>query len=181
MRKVKCQICGKFIEQSEAFAVKVGNANKYYCSEEEYENWQAEKAKSADIFGRICAVYQYVTESLEPAYTLIRKELSDNLKNIPIETILLFVEENRERLKLTVEKKVARDGEFASLYHITRYISGIIKREIVDNDWKSKHKNNAPITPKKPGDMTIYQERNVPYISKRRPLSELIEGLEDDD
>lgn len=34
--QVKCQICGKSIDRSTAYKVVVGDANKYFCSEEEF-------------------------------------------------------------------------------------------------------------------------------------------------
>lgn len=180
MRNVKCQICGKLLEQDKAYQVKFGDINKYYCSEEEYLTDKIAKETKKALLSKIVEVYQYCTEYAEPPYTIVTKELNGDLSTIPIETLAQFVEENRERLRATIIKKIARDGQFNSFYNEVRYISTIIKREILDNDWKSKQtKPNS--MPKKPGDISIYKPKHVEYIPVRRPLSELVEDKEDND
>lgn len=180
MRMVKCQICGKLVEQSQAYLVKYGTANRYYCSEQEYLADKKAKNDRKEIIGKIAEVYQYCTDYAEPPYTLITKEVGDNLKAIPLETLVAFVEENKDRLKATVRKKIELNGPFGSFYFEVRYISGIIKREILEKDWKSKQTPISDEIKKTPGDMTIYQEKNANYIAVRRPLSELIGDMDDD-
>ena len=47
--QVKCQICGKSIERSTAYKVVVGDANKYFCSEEEFNAEKARKDHAKEI------------------------------------------------------------------------------------------------------------------------------------
>lgn len=183
MRMVKCQICGKLIEQSQAYSIKYGTANKYYCSEQEYIADKKAKSDRKEMVGKIAGVYQYCTDYAEPPYTLVAREIGDNLKVIPIETIAAFVEENKDRLRATVRKKIELNGPFESFYFEVRYISGIIKREILEKDWKSKQVvvNSSTI---KPYEAEFYNGGEIKnsYVSKRRSLEQLeLEAVEDDD
>ncbi len=176
MRMVKCQICGKLIEQSQAYSIKYGTANKYYCSEQEYLADKKAKSDRKEMVGKIAGVYQYCTDYAEPPYTLVAREIGDNLKVIPIETIAEFVEENKDRLRATVRKKIELNGPFESFYFEVRYISGIIKREILEKDWKSKQVVVESVAKPKNVNMDFYEKESAPFIA-RRPLSQLEDEL----
>ena len=170
--QVKCQICGKSIDRSTAYKVVVGDANKYFCSEEEFNAEKARKDHAKEVLEAITECYQYCSGYGEPPYNVVRKELKENLKAIDVETICQFVKENREKLKKTVEKKVERDGPFSQVYFSFRYLSGIIKREILEKDWKAKQ--FAPIVQKTGIDLNFYNVKpNTNQLKKRRSLDEL--------
>lgn len=170
--QVKCQICGKSIERSTAYKVVVGDANKYFCSEEEFNAEKARKDHAKEILETITECYQYCSGYGEPPYNVVRKELKENLKAIDVETICQFVKENREKLKKTVERKVERDGPFSQVYFSFRYLSGIIKREILEKDWKAKQV--APTVQKTGIDLNFYNVKpNTNQLKKRRSLDEL--------
>lgn len=176
MRMVKCQICGKLIEQSQAYSIKYGTANRYYCSEQEYLADKKAKSDRKAMIGKIAEVYQYCTDYAEPPYTLVTKEVGDNLKVIPIETLVAFVEENKDRLRATVRKKIELNGPFNSFYFEVRYISGIIKREILEKDWKSKQITPETIIKTKNVNMDFYNKEASSFVV-RRPLSQLEDEL----
>lgn len=176
MRMVKCQICGKLIEQSQAYSIKYSTTNKYYCSEQEYLADKKAKNDRKEMVGKIAGVYQYCTDYAEPPYTLVTREIGDNLKAISIETIAAFVEENKDRLKATVRKKIELNGPFNSFYAEVRYISGIIKREILEKDWKSKQVVADIIAKPKNVNMDFYEKESASFIA-RRPLSQLEDEL----
>ncbi len=176
MRMVKCQICGKLIEQSQAYSIKYSTTNKYYCSEQEYLADKKAKNDRKEMVGKIAGVYQYCTDYAEPPYTLVTREIGDNLKAISIETIAAFVEENKDRLKATVRKKIELNGPFNSFYAEVRYISGIIKREILEKDWKSKQVVAEIIAKPKNVNMDFYEKESASFIA-RRPLSQLEDEL----
>lgn len=170
--QVKCQICGKSIDRSTAYKVVVGGTNKYFCSEEEFNAEKARKDHAKEVFETITECYQYCSGYGEPPYNVVRKELKENLKAIDAETIYQFVKENREKLKKTVEKKVERDGPFSQVYFSFRYLSGIIKREILEKDWKAKQV--APTVQKTGIDLNFYNVKpNTNQLKKRRSLDEL--------
>lgn len=170
--QVKCQICGKSIDRSIAYKVVVGGANKYFCSEGEFSADKARKERAKEVLETITECYQYCSGYGEPPYNVVRKELKENLGAIDIETIYQFVKENREKLKKTVEKKVERDGPFSQVYFSFRYLSGIIKREILERGWKAKQV--APIVQKTGIDLNFYDVKpNTNQLKKRRSLDEL--------
>ena len=170
--QVKCQICGKSIDRSTAYKVVVGDANKYFCSEEEFNAEKARKDHAKEVLETIAECYQYCSGYGEPPYNVVRKELKENLKAIDVETICQFVKENREKLKKTVEKKVERDGPFSQVYFSFRYLSGIIKREILEKNWKAKQV--APTVQKTGIDLNFYNVKpNTNQLKKRRSLDEL--------
>lgn len=170
--QVKCQICGKSIDRSIAYKVVVGDVNKYFCSEEEFNADKARKDHAKEVFETITECYQYCAGYGEPPYNVVRKELKENLGAIDVETIYQFVKENREKLKKTVEKKIERDGPFSQVYFSFRYLSGIIKREILERGWKAKQV--APIVQKTGIDLNFYNVKpNTNQLKKRRSLDEL--------
>ena len=82
------------------------------------------------------------------------------------------MKENREKLKKTVEKKIERDGPFSQVYFVFRYLSGIIKREILEKSWKAKQV--APTVQKTGIDLNFYNVKpNTNQLKKRRSLDEL--------
>lgn len=170
--QVKCQICGKSIDRSIAYKVVVGDANKYFCSEEEFNADKARKDHAKEVLETIAECYQYCSGYGEPPYNVVKKELKENLGAIDVETIYQFVKENREKLKKTVEKKVERDGPFSQVYFSFRYLSGIIKRETLEKDWKAKQV--APTVQKTGIDLNFYNVKpNTNQLKKRRSLDEL--------
>lgn len=170
--QVKCQICGKSIDRSTAYKVVVSGTNKYFCSEEEFNADKARKDHAKEVLETIAECYQYCSGYGEPPYNVVKKELKENLKAVDVETICQFVKENREKLKKTVEKKVERDGPFSQVYFSFRYLSGIIKREILEKNWKAKQV--APTVQKTGIDLNFYNVKpNTNQLKKRRSLDEL--------
>lgn len=170
--QVKCQICGKSIDRSTAYKVVVGGTNKYFCSEEEFNAEKARKDHAKEVLETITECYQYCAGYDEPPYSIIKKELGENLKTVDVETIYQFVKENREKLKKTVDKKIERDGPFSRAYFVFRYVSGIIKREILEKNWKAKQV--APTVQKTGIDLNFYNVKpNTNQLKKRRSLDEL--------
>lgn len=178
--QVKCLICGKLIDKKTAYCIPTKNRNNYYCSEEEYLARQREIEVFNKALEVIVECYQYCTGYAEPPYNLVKKELSDNLKVIPIETVKAFVEENREKLKKTIDRKIEINGQFQSFYFEVRYISAIIKREILEKKWKESGKRLAPII-KNAGDTNYYEVSGGTAPQGRRPLSILMEDIVDCD
>ena len=172
--QVKCQICGKSIDRSIAYKVVVGDANKYFCSEEEFNADKARKDHAKEVLETIAECYQYCSGYGEPPYNVVKKELKENLGAVDVETIYQFVKENREKLKKTIEKKVERDGPFSQVYFAFRYLSAIIKREILERGWKAKQV--APIVQKTGIDLNFYNV-NPPKTKQKKRIS--LEELED--
>lgn len=171
--QVKCLICGKLIDKKTAYCIPTKNRNNYYCSKEEYLARRREIEAFNKALEVIAECYQYCTGYAEPPYSLVKKELSDNLKVIPIETVKAFVEENREKLKKTINRKIEINGQFQSFYFEVRYISGIIKREILEKKWEES-KPEPQTVHIGLGDIDFYSNPiSENHIKRRRPLNEL--------
>ena len=170
--QVKCHICGKSIDRLTAYKVVIGGVNKYFCSEEEFNADKARKDHAKEVLETIAECYQYCSGYGEPPYNVVKRELKENLKAVDVETIYQFVKENREKLKKTVDKKIERDGPFSQVYFVFRYLSGIIKREILEKNWKTKQV--APTVQKTGIDLNFYNVKpNTNQLKKRRSLDEL--------
>lgn len=179
--QVKCQICGKSIDRSVAYKVVVGGVNKYFCSEEEFNADKARKEHAKEVLETIAECYQYCSGYGEPPYNVVKKELRENLKAVDVETIYQFVKENREKLKKTVDKKIERDGPFSQVYFSFRYLSGIIKREILEKNWKAKQIIPQSVITIGLGDIDFYKNTEKKHYSlKRRPLNELEDEVDVD-
>lgn len=179
--QVKCQICGKSIDRLTAYKVVVGGVNKYFCSEEEFNADKARKDRAKEVLETIAECYQYCSGYGEPPYNVVRKELKENLGAVDAETIYQFVKENREKLKKTVDKKVERDGPFSQVYFSFRYLSGIIKREILEKNWKAKQIAPQSVITIGLGDIDFYKNTEKKHYSlKRRPLNELEDEVDVD-
>ena len=179
--RVKCQICGKSIDRSTAYKVVVGGVNKYFCSEEEFNAEKARKDHAKEVLETIAECYQYCSGYGEPPYNVVKKELRENLKAVDVETIYQFVKENREKLKKTVDKKIERDGPFSQVYFSFRYLSGIIKREILEKNWKAKQIIPQSVITIGLGDIDFYKNTEKKHYSlKRRPLNELEDEVDVD-
>ena len=173
---VKCQTCGKLIDRNIAYKVEIGGANKYFCSKQEYDEEKARKDKTKEILEVITECYQYCTGYGEPPYSFVKKELKENLGAIDIGKIYQFVKENREKLKRTFVKKIVREGPFSQIYFAFRYISGIIKREILEKNWKGSQV--APVVPKTGIYFDLYEKpKNIEQ--RRISLNELEDMVED--
>lgn len=178
--QVKCQICGKSIDRLTAYKVAVGGANKYFCSEEEFNADKARKDHVKEVLETIAECYQYCTGYGEPPYNIVKKELKENLKAIDTDMVYRFIKENREKLKKTIEKKIERDGPFKQSYFAFRYISGIIKREILEKNWKAKQTILQQPAMIGLGDIDFYKNSETKhYPLKRRPLNELEDEADD--
>ena len=84
--------------------------------------------KKGDFLTSVLNSYKYCTGEDKISFPLITKELKENLRGIPKQTVLDFLTENKMKLKKTIDKKIERDGYFKSAYFAMRYLSGIIKR-----------------------------------------------------
>ena len=173
--QVKCQICGKSIDRSTAYKAVIGGVNKYFCSEEEFNADKVRKERVKETLETIAECYQYCINYPEPPYNLVRKELKENLKAIDVGIICQFVKENREKLKKTLERKIERDGPFESSYIMARYISGVIKREILERGWKAKQV--VPAVQKVEIDLNFYNSNSSKIKQRARKIS--LEELED--
>lgn len=120
--KVKCRICGQYIDKDKAYRVEKYNKNMYYCSEEEYLEYkrkQSEQSKQkADMYRMI---EQFIGKTTN---TALFKEVNIWLSAVDHSTVCRYFKENETRIKAAMNK------EFSSEYAKIRYFSAIVKNNI---------------------------------------------------
>lgn len=157
MVKVKCQYCGKEIDKKEAYAVKKGKRNKYYCN---FEHSIAKKPrdifyeKSFEVFGKT-------------TNTIFFKEFDEIAKIHGFEKMSSYIDENKESLAYFMNK------DFSSEYARIRYFATIFKNNLGDYEVKKP----KPIIKKEASvDMTVnsikYKKRNV-----RKGINDVLDEL----
>ena len=172
--KVKCQICGKKIDREDAYRVehvtKSGSkSNKYYCNEEEYEEFEKEK----ELFKQC----QYSTDSIlgYPICNNVRNKMLSELHEIySYETIYECIEFYKQEIIKSIEIK----GDFGNEYNKISYMFAVIKGNIKDFSIANKTKVNKSKEIKEE-EIEVYEEEVKPVtrpIRKRKSLQDRLRG-----
>ena len=123
--QVTCQICKKKIEKDTAYKRVVGKANKYYCSEQEWQAEEDKKKKAAEdknkVYNLICDMFGYeIVNTQFFAEWMLWNKLKSN------EIIYKYLRENEDRLQEIC------DRSFGSEYQKIRYFSAVLKNSLRD-------------------------------------------------
>ena len=127
--QVTCQICRKKIEKDTAYKRAVGKTNKYYCSEQEWQEEEDKKKKEIEdknkVYNLICDMFGYQIQNSQffAEWTLWNKLKSN-------EIIYKYLRENEDYLCRVCDKS------FNSEYQKIRYFSAILKNSL--RDYKPK-------------------------------------------
>lgn len=172
-RPAKCRICGANINTTTAYKVIVCDTNNkekrfYYCSKDEYEEYEARKKKEAadkdKAYGLICDIIgrkKIINTALWKEWKLWSEVASD-------EVIAQYLEENKEYLTGAIAR--LDDVE----YNRIRYLSAILKNKL--GDYKLKVKEE-----RKPVESNSDFELFEPTVVKQNNQSDFIlEDVEDD-
>lgn len=159
--QVTCQICRKKIERDMAYKRVIGKANKYYCSEQEWQQEEDKKNKADEdknkVYYLICDMFGYQIQNTQffAEWTLWNK-LKTN------EIIYKYLRENEDYLQQIC------DRSFNSEYQKIRYFSAVLKNSLRD----FVPKVEVAEKPKVVVEETIYE---VPTrtVNKRRSLEDL--------
>ncbi len=123
--QVTCQICRKKIEKDTAYKRVVGKTNKYYCSEQEWQEEENKKKKETEdknkVYNLICDMFGYQIQNTQffAEWTLWNKLKSN-------EIIYKYLRENEDFLCQVCDKS------FNSEYQKIRYFSAILKNSLRD-------------------------------------------------
>lgn len=183
-RKVKCRICGKTLEQTDAYLhIRVSEKTKkekreYYCSQLEYEI-EEEKKQELNKLKSDCFTYIHDTVlQLEEGQLIplsMTKRIGELSNYYPYQVIRgSFV------LKLNDIQYALSTKEFKSDHVKGKYVMAIIENVIndVNGMWKRKQQNeNKQNSIKKIVEVEIYDESN--RSSKRNRKNGISEFLED--
>ena len=161
--QVTCQICKKKIEKDIAYKRVIGKVNKYYCSEQEWQEEENKKKKIQEdkdkVYNLICDMFGYEIQNTQffAEWTLWNKLKSN-------EIIYKYLRENEDRLQQICDKS------FNSEYQRIRYFSAVLKNSL--RDFKPKVEVVEKPKPKVEIDETIY-ETPTHSLNKRRSLEDL--------
>ena len=122
--QVTCQICRKKIERDTAYKRVVGKANKYYCSEQEWQTEENKKKKAAEDKDKIYHLICDIMGEREIINTALWKEWQVWNKVADNEKIAKYLEENKEHLASVIAR--LQSSEYARI----RYLSAIIRDKI---------------------------------------------------
>lgn len=128
----KCRICGKKLNTETAYKVVVKNKNKYYCSEEEYNNYMQQREYNEALVEDIKKTLCCIMDVGFLGNTFIYKEWEEWKKIAPNEVILNYLTENKEFL--CGKLKILAGNEYGRI----KYLSTVIKNNLSD------YQNQAP-------------------------------------
>ena len=125
--KVKCRICGKSMPSEEAYKVTVGNVNKYYCSELEY-NCHAEDKQFHERVrqGIECVLTNILDMPLHKNKTIYKEW--QGWKDIAPNTVIL------EFLRSKESYLTSKIAQIQNSYAKIRYLSAVVKNSIEEDE-----------------------------------------------
>lgn len=163
--KVTCQICKNKIERDTAYKRVVGKANKYYCSEKEWQVEEDRKKKTKEdkdkVYYLICDMFGYEIQN-----TKFFDEWRYWNKLKSNEIIYKYLRENEAYLQQIC------DRSYGTEYNKIRYFSAVLKNSLRD----FKPKAEVIPQPKVVVEETIY-EAPTHSLNKRRSLADLEDDL----
>ena len=123
--QVTCQICRKKIERDTAYKRVVGKANKYYCSEQEWQAEENRKKKYQEdkdkVYYLICDMFGYEIQNTKFFDEWVCwNKLKSN------EIIYKYLRDNESYLQQICDK--AFDNEYQKI----RYFSAVLKNSLRD-------------------------------------------------
>lgn len=161
MAKVKCAYCGKQLNQKDAYAVKHGKRNKYYCSKE-----HSMKKTPKELF------YDELLKILPSTNTIIYKEMLEISKVHGYEKMLTYLQENEDYLINIMNTK-----NFYNDYGKCKYIIAVLRNQLGDFQLKQP----AHVIKKEVNfdmDMTV---NNYKRKEQRKGMDDILADLMEDE
>lgn len=124
---VKCKICNSRVERDNAYKVIVNGKNNYYCSEQEYSEWQRKKEIKDNTYNLIFQIFDRKITN-----TILYKEITELSEIYTYEKIFAYLTENEKYLSGVMGK------DFTSEYGQIRYFTAILKNSLADFRYKEE-------------------------------------------
>lgn len=165
MARCNCRYDKKQLDTKTAFKVVIKEKNTYFCDENCYNKYLADKAKQEKINAEYDEIYELTKQIFGyefTGYSLLKREINTWEKVGARAKIIAYLTENKDWLSSVMSK------EFASDFNRVRYYSVIVAGKL--HDFKPK-----PVEVEKPKvvvEETIY-EAPTQSLNKRRSLAEL--------
>ena len=165
MARCNCKYDKKQLDTKTAFKVVIKEKNTYFCDENCYNRYLAEKAEQEKINAEYDAIIDITREIFGYEFQsigLLRREITAWERVSTRQKIIAYLKENKSWLSDAMSK------EFASDFNRVRYYSTIVIGKL--HDWKTRVAETEK--PKVVVDETIY-EAPTQSLNKRRSLAEL--------
>lgn len=151
MARCKCRCCGNSLDTKTAYRVVIKEKNAYFCDEDCYNKYLADKAEQDKINAEYDEIYELTKQIFGyefTGYSLIKREVNTWEKVGTRAKIIAYLKENKDWLSDVMSK------EFASDFNRVRYYSVIVAGRL--HDWKPKARVvEAPVaTPQEPVEIT---------------------------
>jgi YHS domain-containing protein len=165
MARCNCRYDKKQLDTKTAFKVVIKEKNTYFCDENCYNKYLADKAEQDKINAEYDEIYELTKQIFGyefTGYSLLKREINTWEKVGARAKIIAYLTENKDWLSNVMSK------EFASDFNRVRYYSVIVAGKL--HDFKPK-----PAEVEKPKvvvEETIY-EAPTQSLNKRRSLAEL--------
>lgn len=153
MARCKCRICGKELDSTTAYKIVIKNHNRYFCSQEEYEEYKQKKEHEDALVENIKKIACYIMNQSFIGNTFFYKEWGTWKKIASNDIILDYLSENKEWLRNKVTS--ASSNEFARI----KYMSAVLKNGLTD--YQNKKKNVKQIETSQIKPVTIEE-----YVAK---------------
>ena len=165
MARCKCGYDKKQLDTKTAFKVVIKEKNTYWCSEECYNHYLADKEKQDKINAEYDEIYELTRQIFGyefTGYSLLKREINTWEKVGTRAKIIAYLKENKDWLSGVMNK------EFASDFNRVRYYSVIVAGKLHD----FKPKVEIIEKPKIVVEETIYTAPTQ-STNKRRSLADL--------
>ena len=169
MARCKCRYDEQWIDTKTAFKVVIKEKNTYFCTEECYNKYLADKEKQDKINAEYDEIFELTKQIFGyefTGYSLLKREINTWEKVGTRAKIITYLKENKDWLSNTMSKS------FASDYHRVRYYSTIIAGKLHDYKPRTIEVEKSKIVIEE----TIY-EAPTQSLNKRRSLADLEDML----
>ena len=169
MARCNCKYDKKQLDTRTAFKVIIKDKNTYWCSEECYNNYLADKEKQDKINAEYDEIFELTKQIFGyefTGYSLLKREINTWEKVGTREKIISYLKENKDWLSNTMSKSFAND------YNRVRYYSTIIAGKL--HDYKPK------VVEVIPPNVVVEEHYETKYKPKTRQALEDFEEEDDE-
>lgn len=110
MRMVKCKKCGKTIDSNESVKVKIGKSNKYFCNEQEKEDYISKTNNNNKIKMECFSIIYEITKHPVP---IVYKTIKDLNNKYSLNEILESLTKVKDSIEKYYNEKYTTDFAFA--------------------------------------------------------------------
>lgn len=161
-RKCVCKICGNKGTTDTFYCVEDNSKRKYYCNQEEYEQFINEKLKRDELIKYIAEdVFEY--EEGQIVSPVLLKKIKELNGFYDYDVINECFKVNKDNIQYWIKTK-----NFTSEYNMVSYVMKIIEGNINDvySKWKFRKKQQEKME-KQVVDIPTFEQVNVAHVKQK--------------